>query len=61
VQLFAAGYTLDGGDLLLTNSRGLGDARALGLSIDENCASAALAFSAPILGAGQVQMLAQGS
>ena len=60
MQLFAGGEALNGGDFPLSNRRDLRDARALGLPINENCASPTLAFSASVLGSGQIQMVAQG-
>ena len=59
VELFVDGEALDGGDL---SAFGLQDGDEAGVnqvSVDEDCAGSALAFSAAFFGSGEVQVFAK--
>ncbi len=59
MQVVANGETFDSGDLVVSDQADLRAARTLGDSIDKHGASAALAFAAAVLGAGEVELVAE--
>ena len=59
MQVVANGEAFDRSDLVIPDEADLRAARTLGDSIDEDGAGAALAFAAAVLGAGEVELVAQ--
>src|ERR1017187_9144181 len=59
MELIAMREAFNGGDLPLSDRSHLRNARALGLSVDQDGTGAALTFAAAILGAGQIEVVTQ--
>jgi hypothetical protein len=59
MQAVTVGKAFNGCDLAADDSACAGDARPLGLAVDQHSACAALPFATTVLGSGQVPLIAQ--
>ncbi len=59
VEAVAGGEAFDGGDGLVFGEAGGGEAGGDGFAIEEDAASAALAFAAAVLGSGEAEVFAE--
>jgi hypothetical protein len=59
MQMVTLGEAFNRCNLFLTDSAHRRDARSAGISIDQDCTGAALAFSTAVLASRQIKMIAQ--